>query len=134
MPTVFYQHTLQLPLDSRPLIPIRLIGRAGFPSIDTLALLDSGADRCVFPEAFAIRLGLDLSAGTSIPIKGAAGGRFPAWILPVAIEIVGRRFDCHAAFTPGSIPYSFVGREEIFEGSQWGFRIGHGIIYFDPQP
>jgi hypothetical protein len=69
MPTVFYQHTLQLFPDSRPLIPIRLVGRPGFPSIDTLALLDSGADRCVFPQAFAIRLGLDLLAETSIPIN-----------------------------------------------------------------
>ena len=134
MPTVFYQHTLQLFADSRPLIPIRLIGRPGFPSIDTLALLDSGADRCVFPEAFAIRLGLDLSAGTSIPIKGATGGRFPARVLPVVVEIMGICFDCHAAFTPGSIPYSFAGRQGIFEKSQWGFRIGGGVIYFEPTP
>ena len=134
MPTVFYQHTLQLLPQSRPLIPVRLIGRRGFAPIDTLALLDSGADRCVFPEEFAVKLGLDLSAGASIPIKGATGGQFAARILPVTIEVVGVAFDCHAAFTSGKIPYSFVGREGIFEKSQWGFRIGHGIVYFDPQP
>jgi len=52
----------------------------------------------------------------------------------VTIEVAGIAFDCHAAFTSGKIPYSFVGREGIFEKSQWGFRIGHGIVYFDPQP
>lgn len=134
MPTVFYQHTLQLLPYSRPLIPIRLIGRPGFRPIDTLALLDSGADRCVFSEDFAVRLGLDLSTGTPIPIKGATGGRFSAQILPVTVEIVGIAFDCQAAFTSGNIPYSFIGREGIFEKAQWGFRIGSGIIYFDPQP
>jgi len=77
---------------------------------------------------------LDLSAGTYIPIKGATGGRFPARVLPVVIEIVGISFDCHAAFTAGSIPYSFAGREGIFEKSQWGFRIGRGVIYFEPTP
>lgn len=134
MPTVFYQHTLQLIPHSRPLIPIRLIGRPGFRPIDTLALLDSGADRSVFPEQFAVRLGLDLSVGTSIPIKGATGGQYPARILPVTVELLGVPFDCHAAFTSGKVPYSFIGREGIFERAQWGFRIAHNMIYFDPNP
>ncbi|MGH7771090.1 MAG: aspartyl protease family protein [Candidatus Binatia bacterium] len=134
MPTVFYQHTLQVFPYSRPLIPIRLSGRPGFAPIDTLALLDSGADRCVFSEGFALRLGLDLSAGAVIPIKGATGGQLPARILHVTVEIIGVAFDCQAAFTPGNIPYNFIGREGIFEKAQWGFRIGHGIIYFDPRP
>jgi len=134
MPTVYYQHTLHLLPHSRPLIPIRLIGRPGFRPLDTLALLDSGADRCVFPEGFAVRLGLDLSAGIIVPLKGATGGELSARIVPVTVELVGLAFDCHAAFTSGAIPYSFIGREGIFESSKWGFRIGHGIIYFDPQP
>jgi len=134
MPTVFYQHTLQLLPHSRPLIPIRLRGRPGFRPIDTLALLDSGADRCVFSEDFAVRLGLDLAAGISVPIKGATGGQLSGRILAVTVELVGVTFDCHAAFTSGNIPYSFIGREGIFEKAQWGFRIAHDIIYFDPQP
>jgi hypothetical protein len=52
----------------------------------------------------------------------------------VTVELAGVAFDSHAAFTSGAIPYSFIGREGIFERSKWGLRIGHGIIYFDPRP
>jgi len=134
MPTVFYQHTFQLLPKSRPLIPIRLHGRPGFQPIDTLALLDSGADRCVFSEAFAVRLGLDLSGGISVPIKGATGGQYSARIVPVTVELAGTAFQCHAAFTSGNLPFSFVGREEVFDKSRWGFQVGNGLIYFHPQP
>jgi len=134
MPTVFYQHTFQLLPNSRPLIPIRLHGRPGFQPIDTLALLDSGADRCVFSDAFAVRLGLDLSGGIGVPIKGATGGRYSARIVPVTVELAGTAFQCRAAFTSGNIPYSFIGREEVFDKSRWGFQIGNGLIYFHPQP
>ena len=134
MPTVFYQHTYQLFPNSRPLIPIRLHGQPGFQPIDTLALLDSGADRCVFSDAFAVRLGLDLSGGKSILIKGATGGQYAARIIPVTVELAGTAFQCHAAFTSGNLPYSFVGREEIFDKSRWGFQVGNGLIYFHPQP
>lgn len=58
---------------SRPIIPITLFGPEGSVNID--ALIDSGADRCLFNAQIGREIGLNIERGEKETFSGIEGGR-----------------------------------------------------------
>ena len=72
MPITNYPFPVVLGI-SRPMLWIRVINPATKLAIIALAIVDTGADDCVFPAKSAIELGHNLKAVARKPIKTASG-------------------------------------------------------------
>jgi hypothetical protein len=94
----------------RAIIGVALIGPAGTMPQD--ALLDSGADDTVFPEAVAARLGLDLTnapTGTIQSIGGVITVRYAEVTLRVADNQERREWKALVGFSSRMPRYPMLG-------------------------
>lgn len=91
----------------RPYIPVRLQHDGRY--LDTLGLVDSGADSSMFNAQFAQALGIDLNKGRTSSTRGI-GGFIPVWYFNIHLSVYGMRFAANVAFshawTPGTLPCS----------------------------
>jgi hypothetical protein len=97
-------------LQPRPLIPVTLLGPVG-TWVDR-GLLDTGADECVFPDAVAARLGLDLSAApqrTSEGVGGSVTVRFAEATFRIADQNERREWKAWVAFTSAPLRQPLLG-------------------------
>ena len=104
---------------SRPVIPIQLI--RGANKVRYFAIIDSGADFCVFHASIGEIIGLTIESGKSQNFCGVAGSPkakdgMLAYFHDIQIEIGGYRFDCWAGFSRGieNLPYGFLGQLGFF--------------------
>ena len=86
-----------------------------FPSI-----VDSGADRCIFPLAFAEHIGLDITKSPKHISKGLGGGDviyFHKVTVRIVIQKQSWQFDCEAGFAASlnDMGVGFLGRRGFFE-------------------
>ena len=86
-----------------------------FPSI-----VDSGADRCIFPLNFGERIGLNIKQAERRISRGLGGGDviyFHKVTVRVAIEGQSWQFNCEAGFATSlnEIGLGFLGRQGFFE-------------------
>lgn len=58
----------------RPIIPITVRNPLTRQSVRYFALIDSGADRCVFAGEIGELIGLDVTAGTKQTVSGVIAG------------------------------------------------------------
>lgn len=71
---------------ARPVIPILIRNPRNNEAIEYEALVDSGADRCVFPSEIGEMIGIDIEAGEQQYVTGVvAGERRPLYMHPVEI-------------------------------------------------
>jgi hypothetical protein len=107
----------------RPLLIAELIAQNG-SSFKCIAIVDSGADHCVFPLAFAPALGLD-SLNMKMQMTGGVGNTANATYYET-IKIVGSRpgapnvtleFETLVGFTAGmdAIGWGLLGQSGFFE-------------------
>lgn len=82
----------------RPIIPIRLSynHRMGQP---LFALIDSGADRNLFPAAFAIMLGIDVKKGITRKIGGIGNTSLTAYTHKIDLYINSTKFKTEVDFS-----------------------------------
>jgi hypothetical protein len=78
----------------KPTIPLRpyltVFLRNGSRTTDTvMAVVDSGADYCIFPDDLAFQLGLDLAQAQPWFVYGISGVRQPARVAGVSLGIIG---------------------------------------------
>ena len=116
---------------SAPVVAVRI--SAGHGALDTLALLDSGAEFSLFDGVHADALGLRLQDGQPMSFWGLAGGQVLAYIHDVKLEIENYRFHCPVAFSESHLGRNVIGRN-FFDLVQVGFREHQGEIYLDPSP
>jgi predicted aspartyl protease len=114
-----------------PAIVVGLIGPSG--EDDVVAIIDTGANYCLFDGTRAKSLGLDLSAGKRITLSGLSG-RLQARLHRVTLEIESARFDCEVAFSEEPIGRELLGRHDLFDKVRFGFRQGRSSFYFHPNP
>ena len=86
-----------------------------FPSV-----VDSGADRCIFPLNFGERIGLDIKKGERRLSRGLGGGDviyFHKVTVRVLILEGSWQFDCEAGFSASlnDMGVGFLGRKGFFE-------------------
>ena len=95
------------PIIRRPIIPILLLSDTHFAIYK--ALIDSGADYCIFSTDLAVLLGIDLSYKNKVSVTGVGGHEVKGYWKKITIRI-------------GDIIYS----TKIIFGEISGF--GHGIL------
>jgi hypothetical protein len=87
-----------------PLVKAALYVQGKVPDFDFLAVIDSGADHCLFPAIFGERAGIPGKSGKKAMAVGATGaGEVYYHNVHVGVEIQGMPygFDCYAGFMEG---------------------------------
>jgi len=99
----------------RPVVPVALIN--GSNRVRVYALIDSGADYCVFHAEIGEQLGLQIESGKSLPFSGIAGAGQTAYFHNIKLEVGGHEFGCYAGFSPDiqDLPYGILGQVGFFD-------------------
>lgn len=123
----------------RPRIHVRLFHKDRF--IDLLALVDSGADDCIFPIEVATELGLPLKIENTNQYAGIGSGHISAAFTRVQFAIPGEpAFPLYAGFSDGPSVVPILGQAGFFDRVDVTFRKRKGVIEFrfikpaDPSP
>ena len=97
----------------RPLIPVTI--RHKGITVSYLALVDSGADLCVFPAQIGELLGIDIKSGTSGALSGVIGKSGKIYYHDIVVEIGGNSTQVNAGFSYSKkIQCGFLGQKGIF--------------------
>jgi len=117
---------------SRPIIPIILFGTKGSVSID--ALIDSGADRCLFNAEIGREIGLDIKTGEKEIFSGIEGGQIIAYLHKIQLKIIGieKRIEITAGFTDAPGVFAILGQDGFFDAFRIKFEKDHNIIEITP--
>lgn len=117
---------------SRPIIPVTLFGPKRSVTID--ALIDSGADKCLFNSALGQEIGLDLEKGEKEIFSGIEGGQIIAFLHRIQLQIVGidKKVEIVAGFTEASGVFAILGQEGFFDAFRIKFERDHNVIEIKP--
>lgn len=97
----------------RPIIPIKII--SGEKSIETEALIDSGADVNLFDASFGEALGIQVRLGKYSVIMGIEGNLTPYYIHNIKINVGGNEYITPVGFMPRyNAPHSLLGQTGFF--------------------
>lgn len=112
----------RLPYIARPLIPIRLSLKA--MSLETYALVDSGADRSVFHLRFADELLIDLESGRKEFYMGIGAQPIPVYHHAIKIQVLGspHSIEVEVGFTDASGVDAILGQADFFDYHQIKFE------------
>lgn len=99
----------------RPVVPIRLI--RGDKDIRYHAIIDSGADLCIFHAQIGEVLGLTIESGKLLKFYGIPGQQLTAYFHDIEIEVGGHKFACYAGFSRDidNMPYGLLGQVGFFD-------------------
>jgi len=118
----------------RPIIPISLAkpAQAGFISKSIMidALLDSGADKCLFHVELAKELGLNLEEGEREFFGGIEGGRIVTYIHKVQICVpdINGLAEVWAGFADAPGVFAILGQDGFFDAFRIKFERDRNII------
>jgi len=83
-------HDPTKPLVARPFIPVYLHGNGKKTVSPYFALLDSGADRVIFPGDLAVEVGIsNIETGEPEPTIGIAGQKADVYYHKLALQVLG---------------------------------------------
>jgi hypothetical protein len=99
---------------SRPVIPVRLI--KGTKDVRYHAIIDSGADLCIFHAEIGELIGITLESGKLLQFSGISQQQLNAYFHNIKIDIGGYEFDCYAGFSRDidKLPYGLLGQTGFF--------------------
>ena len=100
---------------SRPVIPIQLI--KGQDRVKCFAMIDSGADYCIFQASLGEIIGLAIESGKLDHFGGISGQKqLTAYFHNIQIEVGGHEFDCWAGFSRDieALPCGLLGQLGFF--------------------
>jgi len=117
---------------SRPIIPITLFGPKGSVNVD--ALIDSGADRCLFNAQIGREIGLEIEKGEKESFSGIEGGEIVAYLHKVKLQIIGidKIVELEAGFTDAPGVFAILGQDGFFDAFKIKFEKDHNIIEITP--
>lgn len=108
-----------------PILPVRLISLRG-QAVEIYALLDSGADGCLFHAKWASQLGLELKRGRESFVTGIDPDKdLPCYIHRVYLTIGSNTVRCDVAFCEyigDDINDNLIGRDTVFNAMRFGLR------------
>jgi hypothetical protein len=111
----------------RPRIRVRLLHKNRF--IDLLALVDSGADDCIFPIEVATELGLPLKKENTNHYAGIGSGHISAAFTHVQFAVPGEPpFTLYAGFSDAPSVVPILGQAGFFDRVDVTFRKQKGLI------
>lgn len=116
----------------RPIIPVTLTinGR----KIPYEALVDSGADICIFDAQLAELAGLDITTGTERSVAGITGQAERQYLHPIRINVGGWEHQVEAGFLPniGQYGYGVLGQKGFFEFFKVTFNFSKETVEIKP--
>lgn len=117
---------------SRPIIPVTLFGPKGSVNVD--ALIDSGADKCLFNSALGNEIGLDLEKGEKENFSGIEGEEITASMRRVQLQVVGidEKIEITAGFTDARGVFAILGQEGFFDNFRIKFEKDRHTIEVNP--
>jgi hypothetical protein len=116
----------------RPYLPVRLQNGGQF--IDTVGLVDSGADVSFFNLQFAAVLGLALDPTKATTTQGV-GGQAQCWEFDIHLTVLGKRFPGRVGFSSTWPPvFGLLGRADFFGAFQVGIDEIRQRALFHPSP
>lgn len=94
---------------------MRLIN--GSKNVRYQAIIDSGADLCIFHGQLGEILGLNIESGKLLKFSGISGQQLTAYFHHIEIEVGGHRFNCYAGFSKeiDNMPYGLLGQVGFFD-------------------
>jgi hypothetical protein len=111
----------------RPRIPIRLVHKNRF--VYLLALVDSGADDCLFPSEVAQELNLSLDRRNVNRYGGIGAGHITAAFMNVRIEIDNDvTFPLYAGFSDAPSVVPILGQAGFFDRFEVRFNQPNEVI------
>jgi hypothetical protein len=117
---------------SRPLIPVIILGPKS--NIEILALIDSGADKCLFNAQIGREIGLEVEKGKPETFMGIEGGRLIAYVHKIKLQVVGIEniIEIEAGFVDSPAADAILGQEGFFDAFKIKFEKDHNIIEITP--
>jgi hypothetical protein len=101
----------------RPVIPVKL--KSASENFDYEALVDSGADICIFHSEIGELLGIDVPKGKPYEIFGVGGKASIYYLHKIMIEVGNRRYEIEAGFMPSvsghMMRHGIVGQKGFFD-------------------
>jgi hypothetical protein len=97
------------------------------------AVLDSGAEVCLFDEGIAQTLGIEITEGLPIPVTGIGGYTLAyahTLTMTVSDGVDAHSFPCRVLFKE-DVRQNLIGREDFFEIFRITFSKSEGYIALD---
>ncbi len=119
-----------------PMLPVRLIGPKG-KSVDTFALLDSGADVSMFHGDWARKIGLKVKSGRKGNIGGIGAGGGLYYFHRIFLQVGSNTVKCDVAFSDGHGDQptdQLIGREVVFSSMRFALRQAISTTYIGKSP
>jgi hypothetical protein len=100
---------------TRPVIPVTLIN--GNKKVTYLAIIDSGADLCIFHAEIGEQIGINIESGKVLTFSGITREQLTAYFHEIKIGIGGYEYDCYAGFSRNlaNMPYGLLGQGGFFD-------------------
>lgn len=117
----------------RPIIPLRI--RHGNRQIRYEALVDSGADFCIFHAELGRILGFDVEKGIRRLFGGVTGQAGTAFIHPVTIDLEGYETEINCGFSDdiSGDGYGILGQDGFFDNFKVMFDKRAGKVELVPK-
>jgi len=117
----------------RPILKLTIIAERRH--LSCFAIVDSGADHCVFPRQFLQTLGLDPLSAPNESISGVGSSAIPAHFFNVSIDLQGLvRFPVYVGFTAGldNVGIGLLGQNGFFDRFHVHFKLTQRIYEIEP--
>jgi predicted aspartyl protease len=117
---------------ARPIIPVVLSGPK--KNIPIYALIDSGADKCLFNAEVGTEIGIDLERGEKEYFSGIEAGRVVTYLHKIHLQISGidKMIEVEAGFTAAQGVVAILGQEGFFDNFRIKFEKDHNTIEITP--
>lgn len=116
---------------SRPIVSVIL---SHHQSITVDALVDSGADRCLFDAEIGRNIGLDIERGEVEYFGGIGSNRIQAFIHKVRLQVLGieKIVELPVGFTENLGVSGILGQEGFFDAFRIKFEKDHDTFEINP--
>lgn len=119
----------------RPVIPIEVKYKGN--AIKYLALIDSGADFCIFHTEIGKAIGINIDKGKKLEFYGIIGDKEEAFFHEVVINIGGWDYKCYCGFSyqfdKNKMPYGVLGQKGFFDLFKISMDYEKGQIELKPK-
>jgi len=119
----------------RPVIPVEVKYKG--KAIKYLALIDSGADFCIFHAEIGKVLGIDITKGPKLDYVGITGEKEESFFHNVLINIGGWDRKCYCGFSykfnKSKMPYGVLGQKGFFDLFKVSMDYGKSEIELKPK-
>lgn len=112
----------------RPIVDVGLSYNRGAKQ-NIYALIDSGADYCLFGKQIGELLGIQVRKGKYMPMTGISGKKQHGYLHKITVTIGGWDIEINAVFlSDDDLPMSLLGQVGFFEKTKISFDYEKGEI------